>query len=81
MASGAVLLAAHAVVLAALAGERGVVTGYVAPGGRVLPCRLTTEPGPWRGVVEEAARAERELVDHAEVAVDDLRRELGVAGP
>ena len=44
-----VLLAAHAKVLAALSGEREVVTGYVAvEGGRPLPCRLTTEPGSWR---------------------------------
>ena len=75
------LLAVHAVVLAALSGERDVVTGYAAPSGRVLPCALTTEPAPWRGVVEEAARARRELLLHADVAVDDLRRELGVAGP
>ena len=74
-------MAVHAVVLAALSGERDVVTGYVAPGGRVLPCRLTTEPGPWRSVVDEAARSERELLDHADFPVDDLRRELGVAGP
>ena len=36
------LLAAHAKVLAALAGEREVATGYVpAAGDRPLPCRLT----------------------------------------
>jgi amino acid adenylation domain-containing protein len=81
VSSGAVLLAVHAVVLAALSGERDVVTGYVAAGGRVLPCRLTTEPGPWRSVVGVAARAEGELLAHADVAVEDLRRELGVAGP
>ena len=75
------LLAAHAVVLAALSGERDVVTGYAAAGGRVLPCPLTTEPAPWRSVVEEAARAEARAARHADVAVDDLRRELGVAGP
>ena len=79
--SGAALLAAHAVVLAALSGERDVVTGYVAAGDRVLPCRLTTEAGPWRSLVAEAARAEGELLRHAEVAVEDLRREMGVAGP
>ena len=78
--TSATALAAHAVVLAALSGERDVVTGYVA-GGRVLPCRSTTEPGPWRDLVAEAARTEAELLRHADVAVDDLRRELGVAGP
>ena len=81
VSSGAVLLAVHAVVLAALSGERDVVTGYVAAGGRVLPCRLTTEPGPWRSVVGEAVRAEQDLLAHAEVEVEDLRRRLGVAGP
>src|SRR3954452_24595008 len=81
VSSGAVLLAAHAVVLAALSGERDVVTGYVAAGGRVLPCRLTTDPGPWRSVVGEAARAEHDLLTHADVEVVDLRRRLGVAGP
>ena len=80
VSAGAVLLAAHAVVLAALSGERDVVTGYVAA-GRALPCRLTTDPGPWRSVVGEAARAEGDLLTHAEVEVEDLRRRLGVAGP
>ena len=55
VSSGPALLAAHAVVLAALSGERDVVTGYVATGGQVLPCRLTTEAGPWRSLVAEAA--------------------------
>src|SRR3989442_2598668 len=45
-----VLLTAHAKVLAALSGEREVVTGYAAVEGRLpLPCRMTTEPRPWRG--------------------------------
>ena len=44
-----VLLAAHAKVLAALSGEREVVTGYVAADrDRALPCVLTTEPDSWR---------------------------------
>ena len=34
---GSVLLAAHAKVLAALSGEREVVTGYAVPGGQPLP--------------------------------------------
>jgi amino acid adenylation domain-containing protein len=74
------LLAAHAVVLAALSGERDVVTGYVA-GGHALPCRVTTDPGPWRNLVADAALTQDELLRHADVAVDDLRRELDVAGP
>ncbi len=80
MSREVVVLAAHAAVLAALSGEQGVVTGYVTGGGP-LPCRLTTEPGPWRGLVREAARAEGELLAHADFPVDDLRRELGGVGP
>ena len=77
-----VLLAAHAKVLAALSGEREVVTGYVAvEGGRPLPCRLTTGPGSWRAVLADTHRAESELLSHKDFPVDDLRRELGLAGP
>src|SRR5436305_12754217 len=46
---GSVLLTAHARVLAALSGETGVLTGYVAgAGGQPLPCPLTTKPESWR---------------------------------
>ena len=40
-----VLFAAHVKVLAALSGDREVATGYVAAGGRPLPCRLSAEAG------------------------------------
>ena len=77
-----VLLAAHAKVLAALSGEREVVTGYVAgDGGRPLPCRLTTEPDSWRALLLDAHRVESELLSHKDFPVDDLRRELGLTGP
>src|SRR4051812_43584367 len=77
-----VLLAAHAKVLAALSGEREVVTGYVAvAGGQPLPCRLTTEPDSWRTLLLDARRGESELLSHKDFPVDDLRRELGLAGP
>src|ERR671914_1378419 len=77
-----VLLAAHAKVLAALSGEREVVTGFVAGElGQPLPCRLSTEPESWRALVLEASRAESALLSHSDFPVDDLRRELGVAGP
>jgi amino acid adenylation domain-containing protein len=57
-----VLLAVHAKVLAALSGEREVVTGYVAvPGGGVLPCRLSTEARSWRGLLGETHRVEADL--------------------
>ena len=77
-----VLLAAHARVLAALSGEAEVVTGYVSgPAGRVLPCRVTAGPGSWRAVLADAHRAEAQLLSHRDFAVDELGRELGLAGP
>ena len=73
-----VLLAAHARVLAALSGEREVVTGYVAVGGgSALPCRLTSEPDSWRRLLLKTGRVESELLAHQGFPVDDLRRELG----
>jgi len=77
-----VLLAAHAKVLAALSGEPEIVTGYVAAkGGRPLPCRLTAGSGSWRTVLAGTHRAESQLLAHRDFPVDELRRELGTAGP
>src|SRR5438105_14262086 len=77
-----VLLTAHAKVLGALSGEREVSTGYAAVEGRPpLPCRMTTEPHSWRGLLLEAHRAESELLSHEGFPVDDLRRELGLTRP
>ncbi|MCD6031337.1 MAG: non-ribosomal peptide synthetase [Thermomicrobiales bacterium] len=77
-----VLLAAHAKVLAALSGEREVVTGYVAVAGSPpLPCRLTTEPEPWRALLLDARQGESELLSHKDFAVDELRRDLGLTEP
>ncbi|MFJ5951302.1 amino acid adenylation domain-containing protein [Streptomyces noursei] len=54
----AVLLAAHAAVLAALSGEPDVTTGFrAADGGPALPCRVSTTPGTWRELARESARA------------------------
>jgi non-ribosomal peptide synthetase-like protein len=79
---GAVLLTAHAKVLAALCGESGVVTGYVAPeGGQLLPCRLSTKMDSWRSLLLDVHRVEQELLSHKEFPVDDLRRELGQTEP
>src|SRR5690349_515397 len=76
------LLAAHAKVLAALAGEPEVVTGYVArDGGPALPSRLTTDHASWRAVVLDAHRVESEVLAHHDFPVDDLRPELGLTGP
>lgn len=84
---GSMLLTAHAKALAALAGEREVVVGHLgAASSRPAPCRMTieTETGrdeTWRALLLNVRRREAELLSHDDVAVDDLRRELGVAGP
>src|SRR3989442_941406 len=77
-----VLLTAHAKVLGALSGEREVSTGYAAVEGRPpVPCRMTTEPHSGRAMLLETHRAEFALLSHADVPVDDLRRELGLTKP
>ena len=54
-----VLLTAHAKVLAALSGEKSVVTGFVAvEGGQPLPCRLSVEPDSWRALLVDTRRVE-----------------------
>ncbi|WP_274918227.1 non-ribosomal peptide synthetase [Streptomyces sp. WZ-12] len=76
----AALLAAHAKVLAALAGEREVVTGYLsADGGPALPCRVSTGSRTWRELARDAAWAAAELRSHHGYPVDALRAELGLA--
>ncbi|MFI9803654.1 amino acid adenylation domain-containing protein [Streptomyces sp. NPDC052301] len=78
----ALLLAAHAKVLAALSGEQEVVTGYAAGvRGEPLPCRLAVPPGSWRALVTAAQHAEAEMLAHREFPVEELRRELGLAEP
>ncbi|MGR8007263.1 non-ribosomal peptide synthetase [Streptomyces hypolithicus] len=82
VSGGAVLLAAHAKVLAALSGEATVITGYVAvAGGGPLPCRLTAAPGSWRSLLLHAREAESELLAHRDLPDGDLGAELGRAGP
>jgi amino acid adenylation domain-containing protein len=81
MPLSAVLLAAHAKVLAALSGEGDVVTGQAVGGGRVLPCRLTVGAGSWRALLRESERVSSEVWAHQGYPVEDLRHELGVPGP
>ncbi|MFE7763803.1 amino acid adenylation domain-containing protein [Streptomyces sp. NPDC057438] len=77
----AALLAAHAKVLSALSGESEVTTGRLED-GRLLPCRITVEPGDtWRALLERAHRVTAELRTHAGYPVDALRHELGLAEP
>lgn len=78
----ALLLAAHAKVLAVLSGEPEVVTGYAAGvRGEPLPCRLTVPAGSWSALVSAARHAEAEVLAHREYPVEELRRELGAAEP
>ncbi|QUQ68746.1 non-ribosomal peptide synthetase [Kutzneria sp. CA-103260] len=78
--ASAVHLAAHAKVLAALCGEREIVTGYVAaPGRPPLPCRLAIERDTWRALLRDVRRVESELLAHKDFAVEEWARELGVA--
>jgi hypothetical protein len=78
----AMLLTAHARVLAVLCGERDVTTGYVpSPGRAPLPCRVSTEPATWRELVHGARHAQTELLAHLEFPVVELRPELGLTGP
>jgi amino acid adenylation domain-containing protein len=75
------LLAGHAVVLAALSGDREVVTGYVHDAGRAaLPCPLTTGPATWREVVLSNRLVESGLLRHGD-ALEDLHREHGFELP
>ncbi|GAA3432597.1 amino acid adenylation domain-containing protein [Kutzneria kofuensis] len=74
-----VQLAAHAKVLAALCGERAVVTGYVAtPGGPPLPCRLAIGRETWRALLRDVRRVESDLLAYKDFPVEECARELGV---
>lgn len=77
----AALLAAHALVVRALAGEPSVVVGYREPDGQCLPCRLDVDAPSWGELVEQALAVEAELVCNGYYPVDRLRSELEVPGP
>lgn len=76
-----VLLAAHATVLAALTGEREVVTGYLTKADHAVPCRLNTEFRSWAELIRATHRNESELLTYQDFPVDGLRHELDLAGP
>ncbi|GAA5016196.1 non-ribosomal peptide synthetase [Streptomyces siamensis] len=80
----ALLLAAHAKVLAALSGEREITTGYVAARRGPVPCRLTTGPVSWRELLHHAQHIVADVLSHQQDApehIDALRDELGLTGP
>ncbi|MFI9387077.1 amino acid adenylation domain-containing protein [Kutzneria sp. NPDC052558] len=66
------LIAAHAKVIAALSGDRDVVTGYVPEAGRPLPFRVSTDVDSWDELLDAVRRTEREVVAHQpfDVATD-----------
>ncbi|MFJ5952260.1 amino acid adenylation domain-containing protein [Streptomyces noursei] len=75
----AVLLAAHATVLAALSGEPDVTTGYRASdGGAPLPCRVSTTGASWCELVERSTRAVAGLLPHRGVTATELSHQLGL---
>jgi amino acid adenylation domain-containing protein len=78
--TSSLLLAAHARVLAALAGETEVVAGLVA-GGRPLPCRIPTGAGSWRELAAAADRSAAAVRAHAGFPVEALLAELGLPAP
>ena len=77
----ALLLAAHARVLAALTAEPEVLAG-VAVTERTLPCRLDTDVASWRALVADAAAAVTSLTaaDHADEAAALARARRDLAG-
>jgi amino acid adenylation domain-containing protein len=78
----AVLLAAHGKVLAALTGEREVVTGYrSAAGAEPLPCRMPVPDGTWASLVDVAAQALDRVRAVRPVPLAVLREELGGGDP
>ncbi|NYJ07943.1 non-ribosomal peptide synthetase [Petropleomorpha daqingensis] len=73
----ALLLAAHARVLAALAGEGEVVPGLLLDGS-ALPCRIAATGASWRELAAAAERAAAAVRAHAGFPVEELRAELGL---
>jgi amino acid adenylation domain-containing protein len=77
-----ILLAAHAVVLAALTGEREVMTGWrTADGPAALPCRLSTEPESWRSLLSHVHDVASAVRSHADYPVDELGGDLALDAP
>ncbi|HEX3613561.1 MAG TPA: amino acid adenylation domain-containing protein [Sporichthyaceae bacterium] len=77
-----VVLAAHTKVLAALSGERSVVSGFVpVTGAAPLPLRLSAEAESWTALIQFTADAQSELMLHHDHPVVALRNQMGVAGP
>jgi amino acid adenylation domain-containing protein len=81
VAFSSVLLTAHAKVVSVLSGERDVTSGYALKGRPPLPCRMTTAPDSWRGMLLDVHRAESQLLAYKDFPVGDLRRELGLTKP
>ncbi|MFE9374819.1 amino acid adenylation domain-containing protein [Streptomyces sp. NPDC006711] len=75
-----VLLAVCARVLAALTSDSAVVVGRLSADGSVaqpLPCPVPVADGPWRELLNTAARATAEVTGRPEAALAELRAETG----
>ncbi|MFE7313180.1 amino acid adenylation domain-containing protein [Streptomyces sp. NPDC057555] len=80
VAPDVVLLAAYARVVAALTADSAVVLGLLSGADaapRALPCPVPVADGPWRAVLDTAARAAAEVARHAGPALEKLRAESG----
>ncbi|WP_328318527.1 non-ribosomal peptide synthetase [Streptomyces sp. NBC_00388] len=64
----ALLLAAHAKVLAALTGEPETVSGYLVSAGAPLPARVSVREGSWAELAAAAENTRRAVLLHAPYA-------------
>ena len=64
------LIAAHLKVIAALSGDRDVVTGYVPEPGAPLPLRVSTDVDSWDELLDAVRRTEREVLAHKPFDLD-----------
>lgn len=77
-----IVIAAHAKVVAALSGEREIVTGFVAQNGaQPLPFRVSTEPTTWHDLILECHRIETEVRRHKDVRISEIVRDPGFDAP
>ncbi|MGK5628103.1 amino acid adenylation domain-containing protein [Streptomyces sp. URMC 123] len=75
--AGALLLAAHVKVMAALTGDREVVTGRLTTAyAEPLPCRVVVEDGPWHELIRAAADVAAAADRHHRAPLAALRAEL-----
>lgn len=73
-----IVIAAHAKVLAALTGEREIVTGFIAePDAPPLPFRVSTRSVTWRDLILECNQIESDVRRHKDVRIVETMHALG----